>query len=307
MQPFKMLVGDMVNEKQKARAYAIQSFLCNAGSVVGYIFPFLFTFLGIKNVADKGVVPDSVIWSFYIGAVILILCAIYTTMNVKEWNPQEYAEYNGQSEELKQDTTEDKGDWLSAPQGSLDILEGGSGAVFQLGRVPISLELFHRCHRRDRLEHYRPRLRTVSGSRQLGGHTLCRTGNRQCGVGRGAPDVQEYQGCLFRQSGNRRCGFRPDTVSARPVSADYPVLDDRCGLGGHVGHAIHFCYQRLAGLRTHGGLSGSVQRNNLHTADCGGRMWRQRPWHCRLPSEQHDDCGRYTDGLRFVGSGQYKE
>lgn len=113
MQPFKMLVGDMVNEKQKARAYAIQSFLCNAGSVVGYIFPFLFTFLGIKNVADKGVVPDSVIWSFYIGAAILILCAIYTTMNVKEWNPQEYAEYNGQSEQLKQDTTEDKGDWLS--------------------------------------------------------------------------------------------------------------------------------------------------------------------------------------------------
>ena len=68
MQPFKMLVGDMVNERQKAKAYSIQSFLCNAGSVMGYIFPFLFTFLGIKNVAEKGVVPDSVIWSFYIGA-----------------------------------------------------------------------------------------------------------------------------------------------------------------------------------------------------------------------------------------------
>ena len=40
MQPFKMLVGDMVNEKQKAKAYSIQSFLCNAGSVMGYIFPF---------------------------------------------------------------------------------------------------------------------------------------------------------------------------------------------------------------------------------------------------------------------------
>ena len=68
MQPFMMLVGDMVNERQKAKAYSIQSFLCNAGSVMGYIFPFLFTFLGIKNVAEKGVVPDSVIWSFYIGA-----------------------------------------------------------------------------------------------------------------------------------------------------------------------------------------------------------------------------------------------
>ena len=43
MQPFKMLVGDMVNEKQKTKAYSIQSFLCNAGSVAGYIFPFLFT------------------------------------------------------------------------------------------------------------------------------------------------------------------------------------------------------------------------------------------------------------------------
>lgn len=68
MQPFNMLVGDMVNERQKAKAYSIQSFLCNAGSVMGYIFPLLFTFLGIKNVAEKGVVPDSVIWSFYIGA-----------------------------------------------------------------------------------------------------------------------------------------------------------------------------------------------------------------------------------------------
>ena len=119
MQPFKMLVGDMVNEKQKAKAYSIQSFLCNAGSVAGYIFPFLFTFLGIKNVADKGVVPDSVIWSFYIGAAILILCVIYTTMKVKEWNPQQYAEYNEVKSEERRvkdsnaDVSEDKADWIT--------------------------------------------------------------------------------------------------------------------------------------------------------------------------------------------------
>ena len=55
MQPFKMLVGDMVNEKQKAKAYSIQSFLCNAGSVVGFVFPFFFTWIGLKNVAPEGV------------------------------------------------------------------------------------------------------------------------------------------------------------------------------------------------------------------------------------------------------------
>ena len=108
MQPFKMLVGDMVNEKQKAKAYSIQSFLCNAGSVVGYLFPFFFTFLGIANEAPKGMVPDSVIWSFYIGAAILILCVIYTTMKVKEWNPQEYAEYNGVAQTSEGEASSEK-------------------------------------------------------------------------------------------------------------------------------------------------------------------------------------------------------
>ena len=98
MQPFKMLVGDMVNEKQKTKAYSIQSFLCNAGSLMGYLFPIFFTWIGIKNVAEEGVIPDSVIYSFYIGATILILCVLYTTAKVKEWNPQEYAEYNGTGE-----------------------------------------------------------------------------------------------------------------------------------------------------------------------------------------------------------------
>ena len=112
MQPFKMLVGDMVNEKQKAKAYSIQSFLCNAGSIAGYVFPFLFTFLGIKNVAEEGVVPDSVIWSFYVGAAILILCVIYTSVKVKEWNPQQYAEYNGLTGDVEK-KEEGKADWIT--------------------------------------------------------------------------------------------------------------------------------------------------------------------------------------------------
>jgi len=98
MQPFKMLVGDMVNERQKAKAYSIQSFLCNAGSIMGFLFPFIFAAVGLSNVAAEGVVPDTVIWSFYIGAAILIVCVVYTTLKVKEWPPQEYAEYNGGSE-----------------------------------------------------------------------------------------------------------------------------------------------------------------------------------------------------------------
>ena len=99
MQPFKMLVGDMVNEKQKGLAYSIQSFLCNAGSVVGFLFPFVLTWLGFQNEAPEGEIPESATWSFYLGAAILILCVIYTFAKVKEMPPKEYAEYHGIKEE----------------------------------------------------------------------------------------------------------------------------------------------------------------------------------------------------------------
>ena len=95
MQPFKMLVGDMVNEEQKGQAYSIQSFLCNAGSLVGYIFPFLFAWIGLSNTAPEGEIPDTVKYAFYIGAAILILCVLFTTFKVKEMPPKEYAEFHG--------------------------------------------------------------------------------------------------------------------------------------------------------------------------------------------------------------------
>ena len=106
MQPFKMMVGDMVNEEQKGLAYSIQSFLCNAGSLAGYIFPILFTWVGIANTAPEGVIPDSVKWSFYIGAAILMLCVLYTFVTVKELNPEEYAKFHG-LEDKKDEKKED--------------------------------------------------------------------------------------------------------------------------------------------------------------------------------------------------------
>ena len=123
MQPFKMLVGDMVNEEQKAKAYSIQSFLCNAGGLVGFLFPFLFTAIGIANTAPEGVVPDSVIYSFYIGAAILILCVIYTTLKVKEWTPEEYAQYNAPAEQK-----EEKANWFV-------LLKNAPAAFWQVGLV----------------------------------------------------------------------------------------------------------------------------------------------------------------------------
>ena len=105
MQPFKMMVGDMVNERQKTKAYSIQSLLCNAGSLVGYLFPYIFTFIGISNEAPDGMIPDSVTWSFYVGALILILCVLYTGFTVKEMNPEQYAKFHNIKKEENEEKT----------------------------------------------------------------------------------------------------------------------------------------------------------------------------------------------------------
>ena len=124
MQPFKMMVGDMVNDEQKTTAYSIQSLLCNAGSLVGYLFPYIFTWLGVKSVAPEGQIPDTVTWSFYIGAAILILCVLYTGAKVKEWNPEEYAKFNG----IKKEEQEEN-------KNLLQLLVSAPKAFWQIGLV----------------------------------------------------------------------------------------------------------------------------------------------------------------------------
>lgn len=112
MQPFKMLVGDFVNERQKGLAYSIQSFLCNAGSVVGYIAPIVLAMF-LSNTAPAGEVPATVTWAFYIGAAILLLCVIYTFAKVKEMPPHEYAAYHGIKEEPSDGAKKEKTGMIS--------------------------------------------------------------------------------------------------------------------------------------------------------------------------------------------------
>ena len=125
MQPFKMLVGDMVSEEQKSQAYSIQSFLVNAGGLVGFMFPFLFAWFGLANTAPEGQIPDTVKYSFYIGAAILILCVLFTTLKVKEMPPKDYAEFHGIDPDRKE---------VKAP-GMLTLLKQAPSTFWTVGLV----------------------------------------------------------------------------------------------------------------------------------------------------------------------------
>ena len=194
MQPFKMLVGDMVNEKQKTLAYSIQSFLCNAGSIAGYVFPFFFTFLGISNQAPSGVVPDSVVYSFYIGAAILILCVIYTTAKVKEMPPKVYAEYH--SVEKKDDTSKSN---------VFTLLKVAPPTFWKVGLVQFFCwfafmymwtytngTVAANCWGVDMLAHDATMTKGYQEA-ATGRYSLCHSGDWFGGLGNGSSTVQEHQ------------------------------------------------------------------------------------------------------------------
>lgn len=95
MQPFKMVIGDMVNEDQKDLAWSWQQSFSNLGGVVAAMIPFILAFVGIPNVASKGEVPLTVRIAFYLAAAVLLITSALTILKVHEYNPDKYAAYHG--------------------------------------------------------------------------------------------------------------------------------------------------------------------------------------------------------------------
>lgn len=90
MQPFRALVSDMLPSAQRNQGYAVQALLINVGAVLGSLLPFLLTnVLGMDNRGGQGKVADSVIWSFYIGAGVLLLTVFWTLLTHREPAPGE--------------------------------------------------------------------------------------------------------------------------------------------------------------------------------------------------------------------------
>lgn len=180
MQPFKMMVGDLVNEKQKGLAYSIQSFLCNLGNVVGFLFPFFFTWIGISNVAAEGVVPDSVIYSFYIYAAILIACVLYTVFTVREMPPDEYAKYHATPKSAQK-----------SENNLLKLIQNAPSVFWTIGLVQFFCwaafmymwTYTNGLNRRNRLAHRRCGFGRLPSRWQLGGRAVCRASRgRHCVV-----------------------------------------------------------------------------------------------------------------------------
>lgn len=102
MEPFRALVGDMLPADQTTRGFSIQTFLIGVGAVVGSWLPYMLAeWFGISKIAADGGIPDNVVFSFYIGAAVLIISILWTVFTTKEYTPQQLAAF--QKEDIKEE------------------------------------------------------------------------------------------------------------------------------------------------------------------------------------------------------------
>ena len=104
MEPFRALVADMLPADQSTLGFSIQTFLIGVGAVIGSWLPYIMAeWLGISKVAANGGIPDNVVFSFYVGAAIMIITILWTVFTTKEYSPEELAVFNAENETIVQE------------------------------------------------------------------------------------------------------------------------------------------------------------------------------------------------------------
>ena len=117
MEPFRALVADNLPDSQRTAGFSIQTCLIGLGAVAGSWFPYILAeWFGISKVAAEGTVPDNVIFSFYIGAVVFMISILVTVFKTKEYPPAEYEQYHGKTEGVSHGLTDIFKDFAKMPK-----------------------------------------------------------------------------------------------------------------------------------------------------------------------------------------------
>ncbi len=100
MEPFRAFVGDKLPATQQTTGYAMQTFFIGVGAVIASLLPYIFTnVFGFSNTAPEGVIPDSVKYSFFIGAIVFLASVLWTVLSTDEFPPEDIKKW--EEEKLK--------------------------------------------------------------------------------------------------------------------------------------------------------------------------------------------------------------
>lgn len=100
MEPFRALVADKLPSEQRTSGFSIQTVLIGIGAVIGSWLPYILgNWFGVDKVAPEGVVPNNVIYSFFVGAFVLIFTILWTVFKTKEYSPTEVTQFTDHENE----------------------------------------------------------------------------------------------------------------------------------------------------------------------------------------------------------------
>ncbi len=126
MEPFRAFVGDMLPARQRTTGFAMQSFFIGTGAVIASALPYMLTnWFGMENIAGEAGIPDSVKWSFYVGAFVFLSAVVWTVIRSKEYSPEEMKAFeDAQAQEQSKKPVISKNNELYNKIGSISLLTG---------------------------------------------------------------------------------------------------------------------------------------------------------------------------------------
>ena len=100
MEPFRALVGDNLRADQHTLGFSVQTALIGIGAVVGSWLPYVLNkWFGISNIpTESSAIPLNLIYSFIIGALILVASILVTIFTTKEYSPEELEKFSDEIE-----------------------------------------------------------------------------------------------------------------------------------------------------------------------------------------------------------------
>ena len=96
MEPFRALVGDSLRADQHTLGFSVQTALIGIGAVVGSWLPYVLNnWFGVSNLAtETSAIPQNLIYSFVIGALVLVGSILITIFTTKEYSPEELEKFS---------------------------------------------------------------------------------------------------------------------------------------------------------------------------------------------------------------------
>ena len=99
MEPFRAFVADKLNIDQRTAGFVMQSFFIGIGATMANALPYMFRAYGVDDPtaqtagAAARTIPASVNYSFKIGAVVFLICVLWTVLTTKEYPPEDLEEF----------------------------------------------------------------------------------------------------------------------------------------------------------------------------------------------------------------------